>query len=46
MGETQENTEEEVEKVKKGEPAGSSGEDELLFQIMKQSEYDIVNQLR
>ncbi len=43
MGEPLENTEEEVEK---GELARSSGEEELLLQIMKQSEYDVVEQLR
>ncbi|XP_058008652.1 uncharacterized protein LOC131183013 [Hevea brasiliensis] len=46
IGESQENAEEEVEKVEKGEPTEPSGEEELLLQIMKQSEYDVVEQLR
>ncbi len=46
MREPQESTKKEVEKVEKGKPAGSSGEEELLLQIMKQSHYDVVEQLR
>ncbi|KAJ9182858.1 hypothetical protein P3X46_006805 [Hevea brasiliensis] len=46
MAESQKNTEEEVEKVEGGEPAEPKEEEELLLQIMKQSEYDVVEQLR
>jgi len=46
MGKPQENTEEEAEKAEKEEPAGPKEEEELLLQIMKQSEYDVVEQLR
>jgi len=46
MGEPRENTDEEVEKVERGEPVESSEEEELLLQIMKLSEYDVVEQLR
>ncbi|KAJ9184867.1 hypothetical protein P3X46_004552 [Hevea brasiliensis] len=46
MGEPRENTEEEVERAERGEPVGTDEEEELLLQIMKQSEYDVVEQLR
>ncbi|KAJ9134943.1 hypothetical protein P3X46_032179, partial [Hevea brasiliensis] len=46
MGESLKNTEEEVEKTEEVEPAGHKEEEELLLQIMKQSEYDVVEQLR
>ncbi|KAJ9168203.1 hypothetical protein P3X46_019756 [Hevea brasiliensis] len=46
MGELQKNTEEEIEKMEEVEPAGPKEEEELLLQIMKQSEYDVVEQLR
>ncbi len=42
MGESQKSTEEEVEKTEEVEPTGSREEEELLLQIMKQSEYDVV----
>ncbi|KAJ9187107.1 hypothetical protein P3X46_002603 [Hevea brasiliensis] len=46
MGESLKNTEEEVEKAEEVEPARHKEEEELLLQIMKQSEYDVVEQLR
>ncbi|KAJ9168964.1 hypothetical protein P3X46_020437 [Hevea brasiliensis] len=46
MGESLKNTEEEVEKKEEVEPAEHKEEEELLLQIMKQSEYDVVEQLR
>ncbi|KAJ9147619.1 hypothetical protein P3X46_029756 [Hevea brasiliensis] len=46
MGESPKNIEEEVEKTGEVEPAGHKEEEELLLQIMKQSEYDVVEQLR
>ncbi|KAJ9135084.1 hypothetical protein P3X46_032303 [Hevea brasiliensis] len=46
MGESLKNTEEEVEKKEEVEPAEPKEEEELLLQIMKQSEYDVVEQLR
>ncbi|KAJ9189093.1 hypothetical protein P3X46_000424 [Hevea brasiliensis] len=46
MGESQKSTEEEVEKTEEVEPTGPREEEELLLQIMKQSEYDVVEQLR
>ncbi|KAJ9190649.1 hypothetical protein P3X46_001829 [Hevea brasiliensis] len=46
MGESLKNTEEEVEKTEEVEPTGHKEEEELLLQIMKQSEYDVVEQLR
>ncbi len=42
MGESLKSTEEEVEKMGEVEPAGPKEEEELLLQIMKQSEYDVV----
>ncbi|KAJ9170559.1 hypothetical protein P3X46_018658 [Hevea brasiliensis] len=46
MGESSRNTEEEVEKAGEVDPAGHKEEEELLLQIMKKSEYDVVEQLR
>ncbi|KAJ9178602.1 hypothetical protein P3X46_010473 [Hevea brasiliensis] len=46
MGESLKNAEEEVEKTKEVESAEHKEEEELLLQIMKQSEYDVVEQLR
>ncbi len=46
MGEPQENTEDGAERVKKGEPTEWKEEEELLLQIMKQSEYDVIEQLK
>ncbi|KAJ9178669.1 hypothetical protein P3X46_010536 [Hevea brasiliensis] len=46
MGESSRNTEEEVEKAGEVDPAEHKEEEELLLQIMKQSEYDVVEQLR
>ncbi len=46
MGEPQENTEDGSVRIEKGEPAKPKEKEELLLQIMKQSEYDIVEQLR
>ncbi len=46
MGEPQENTEDEAIRIEKGEPAGPQEEEELLLLIMKQSEYDVIEQLR
>ncbi|XP_058009625.1 uncharacterized protein LOC131183239 [Hevea brasiliensis] len=46
MGEPQENMEEGAVRVKKGEPSEKKEEEELLLQIIKQSEYDVIEQLR
>ncbi|KAJ9167500.1 hypothetical protein P3X46_022148 [Hevea brasiliensis] len=46
MGESQKRIEEEVEKTEELEPTEPKEEEELLLQIMKQSEYDVVEQLR
>ncbi|KAJ9145779.1 hypothetical protein P3X46_028121 [Hevea brasiliensis] len=46
MGESLKNTEEEVEKTEEVELTGHKEEEELLLQIMKQSEYDVVEHLR
>ncbi len=46
MGEPRENTKEEVEKADKAEPMEPEEQEELLLQIMKQSEHDVVEQLR
>ncbi len=46
MGEPQENMEERAVRVEKGEATEKKEEEELLLQIMKQSEYDIIEQLR
>ncbi|KAJ9175350.1 hypothetical protein P3X46_013915 [Hevea brasiliensis] len=46
MGESLKNAEEDVEKTEEVEPAEHKAEEELLLQIMKQSEYDVVEQLR
>jgi len=46
MGELQENMEEGAVRVEKGGPSEKKEEEELLQQIMKQSEYDVIEQLR
>ncbi|XP_058006693.1 uncharacterized protein LOC131182074 [Hevea brasiliensis] len=46
MGEPRENTEEEAEKAEKEEPMEPKEQEELLLQIMKQSEYDMALELQ
>ncbi len=46
IGESPENVEEEAVRVEKEESSEKKEEEELLLQIMKQSEYDIIEQLR
>ncbi len=46
MGELPENVKEWATEVEKGEPSEKKEEDELLLQIMKQNEYDMIEQLR